>query len=48
MLRSMSIGRMIKDTAEYLNLGEETVRSQLKKRKRGTERMLSHRRYASV
>ena len=31
MLRSMSIGRQIKDTAEYLGLGEETVRSHLKK-----------------
>ena len=31
VLRSMSIGRQIKDTAEYLNLGEETVRSHLKK-----------------
>ena len=31
VLRSMSIGRQIKDTAEYLSLGEETVRSHLKK-----------------
>ena len=31
VLRSMSIGRQIKDTAEYLGLGEETVRSHLKK-----------------
>jgi len=31
VLRSMSIGRQIKDTAEYLKLGEETVRSHLKK-----------------
>ena len=31
VLRSMSVGRQIKETADYLGLGEETVRSHLKK-----------------
>ena len=31
VLRSMSVGRQIKETAQYLHLGEETVRSHLKK-----------------